>query len=104
MGTVLVYRNDKDPRFCEIVFDNGDHVQLYLDKSGLVIERTQTSTTSSDVLFRGDTDTVTDMCVALLGNAPATDRSTLDVMASTVLHIPSASHVRDAFRAAADAL
>ena len=104
MGTVLTYQNDEDRRFCEIALDGGDRVQLDLGKDGLVIKRLRADTKPPLLLFEGDPDVVTGMCVALLGRQPATAKSALDVLVSVVTQLPSAMHVRDAFRAAAEAL
>ena len=104
MGTVLTYQNDEDRRFCEIALADGDRVQLHLGKNGLVIERMQAREKPPVMLFEGDPDTVTSMCVALLGHQSATDKSALDILVSVVSQLPSAMHVRDAFHTAAAAL
>lgn len=103
MGTVLAYHNDGDRRFCEIALAGGDRVQLNLGKHGLTIESMHAEKPPV-LLFEGDAESVTGMCVALLGRAPASDKSALDVLVSVVTQLPSAMHVRDAFRAAAAAL
>lgn len=104
MGAILVYRNDGDKPFCEIALDDGSRVQLHLDAAGLAIERQALDKQPIEVLFKGDADTVTDMCVALIGQAPSTRKTALDVLSSVVTQLPSAEHVRDAFTAAERAL
>ncbi len=103
MGTVLTYRNDGDKPFCEIALDDGDRVQLHLDAAGLVIERQALDKRPAEVLFKGDADTVTDICMALIGQTPATRKTALDVLSSVVTQLPSAEDVRAAFTAAARA-
>lgn len=104
MGTILVYRNDGEKPFCEIALDDGAHVQLRLDAAGLVIERQALDRRPAEILFQSDADTVTDMCRALMGPAPATRQTALEVLSSVVTQLPSADSVRDAFKAAAQAL
>jgi len=104
MSTVLTYRNDGDRPFCEIALDDGDRVQLHLDKSGLVIERQALGARPSEILFEGTADLVSDMCVALLGAAAVKTTTPLDVLMSVVVQMRSAADVRAAFRDAAKAL
>ena len=104
MSTVLIYRNDGDRPFCEIALDDGDRVQLQLDKAGLVIERQSLGARPREVMFKGGADVVTDMCVALLGPVAAKKTTPLDVLVSVVVQMGSAADVRAAFRAAAKAL
>lgn len=104
MSTVLTYRNDGDAPFCEIALDDGDRVQLHLDKTGLVIERQALNDRPTEVLFKGNADLVTDMCVALLGPVAAKKSSPLEVLTSLVLQMRTAADVRAAFRDAAKAL
>jgi hypothetical protein len=104
MSTVLTYRNDGDRPFCEIALDDGDHVQLQLDKSGLVIERQALGDRPREVLFKGDAGLVSDMCAALLGPMPAKNITPLDILTSMVVQMRSATDIRTAFRDAAKAL
>lgn len=103
MGTVLTYRNNGERPFCEVALDNGDRVQLQLDKAGVLIERQALEGRPTEILFKGDPDLVTSMCVALLGKTPASNTTPLDLLISIVTQIPSANEVREAFRAAAKA-
>ena len=104
MSTVLTYRNDGDRPFCEIALDGGDRVQLQLDSAGLVIERQALGARPGEILFKGDADVVTGMCVALLGPITAKKTTPLDVLMSVVMQMPSAADVRRAFADAAKAL
>ena len=98
-GSILVYRNEGDRPFCEIALNSGERVQLQLDKAGLVITRD-----ARDVLFKGDADLVTDICMAFVGKEPASRKTALDLLSSIVTQLPSADHVREAFTAAAKAV
>jgi hypothetical protein len=104
MSTVLTYRNDGDRPFCEIALDDGDRVQLQLDKAGLVIERQALGDRPREVLFKGDAGLVSDMCAALLGPVSAKKTTPLEVLTSVVVQLRSAADVRSAFRDAAKAL
>ncbi len=100
MGTVLVYRQDG---FCEIALDDGDKVQLHLNKNGLVIARQQPSGHPPEVLFKGDVETLTAMCVALMDQT-GSKASPLDLMVAVVTQLPSANQVKAAFHAASQAV
>ena len=104
MGTVLVYRNDGERPTCEVALDDGDRVQLKIDKTGLLIERQAVGAAPAEVLFKGDAEAVTDMCMALLGSTPASRKTALELLASVVTQLPTAAHVREAFNAAAKAV
>ncbi len=103
MGTVLTYRNNGERPFCEVALDNGDRVQLHLDKAGVMIERQALEGRPAEILFKGDPDLVTGMCVAFLGRTPTDNTTPLDLLISIVTQIPSAKEVREACRAAARA-
>ena len=104
MSTVLIYRNDGERPFCEIALNDGDRVQLQLDKMGLVIERQALGERPAEILFKGGVDLVAAMCVALLGPVAAKKTTPLDVLVSVVVQMGSAADVRAAFHAAAKAL
>jgi len=104
MGTVLTFRNDGERPFCEIALDDGERIQMQLDKNGLVIERQAVGTKPAEVLFKGDADLVTDMCMAFTGDKPTSRKSALEILTAVVTQIPSGPKVRDAFKAAARAV
>jgi len=99
MGTVLTFRNGGDSPHSEIALANGERVRLQLDKYGLVITQD-----ADAVLFKGDADLVTDMCMAFVGSKPASRATALELLTSIVTQLPSANHVREAFTAAAKAV
>ena len=99
MGTVLTFRNDGDKPHSEIALANGERVRLQLDKYGLVIER-QTEGAPPAVLFKGDADLVTDICMAFVGSKPASRQTALELLTSIVTQLPLTQHVQEAFTAA----
>ncbi len=104
MGKILAYQNDKDRRFCEIALTSGEHLHLQVDENGVVIEHATVSGKPADLLFKGNPEVVTYLCTALLKGTPAGDNSVLDILASVVNQLPTAEHVRDAFRTATETL
>ncbi len=104
MGTILTYRNDGERPFCEIALDDGDHVQVQLDRRGFVIERPALEHRAAEVLFKGDVELVSDLCAAMLGPGALSKTTPLDVLVSIVKQMPTAVDVRAAFGAAAKSI
>ncbi len=103
-ATVLTYRNDADNPHCEIALANGERVRMQIDKYGLVIEQQPAGEQTPALLFKGDADLVTDMCMAFVGSKPASRQTALELLTSIVTQLPSAQHVREAFVAASKAV
>jgi hypothetical protein len=104
MATILTYRNEGEMPFCEIALDDGAHVQLQLNKSGLIIERQARDERPAEILFKADPFLVSDLCAALLGSVRAVNTTPLDILVPVVMQMRSAGDVRDAFRAASKGL
>jgi len=102
-AAILTYRNVERPS-CEIALDNGDRVHLHLNHAGLVVQQIGLRDHPSDILFEADAAVVSDLCAALLGQLDAVKTTPLDVLIAVVSQIPSASQVRESFRAAARGL
>lgn len=103
-ATALTYRNNVDKPHCEIALANGERVRLQLDKYGLVIEQQPVIEQTPTILFKGDANLVTDMCMAFAGSKPASRQTARELLASIVTQPPSAHHVREAFKAASKAV
>ena len=101
MGTVLVYRNDGERPTCEVALDDGDRVQVLLDRGGVVITRQALGARPEEILFTADPDATAAMCAALLGPVSAAHTTPLDILVAAVIQIPTARQVRAAFDAAA---
>lgn len=104
MSKILLWRNDGELPHCQMLLANGDLVAIALSADGVRIERLGRDTTSPELLFRGDADIATGLCMGLLGGKPPQSTTPLDLLAAAVAGMPSAAAVRGAFVDAARGL
>jgi hypothetical protein len=97
MATVLRYRSGGTEPHCELALENGDHVLITLERSGVTIRRLARGDKPEQILFLGSVDVVADICVALLDRRPASETSVLDIFVSVVSQFRSAEDIRAAF-------
>jgi len=97
MATLMRYRRDGAQPHCEIVLENGDHVQVTLAPGGVVITRLARADRPEQILFLGSTHVVADICLALLNGRPASEASVLDIFLAVVSQFRSAQDIRAAF-------
>jgi hypothetical protein len=92
-GAITSFCDDgKQPR-AEVVLANGDQVQLLLNRDGVTI-----TATSTGVLFQGNPEVVSQICVSLASSTETT--TPLQILLSVVTKLGSADEVREAFRQA----
>jgi hypothetical protein len=104
MGTILVYRNDGDQPYAEVALDNGDTVQLRLNRGGAAIERQAPAGGQAELLFQAKPEVVSDLCLLLMGGKMSPKAQPLDLLASIIMQMRSAEDVRAAFKQAVTAL
>ncbi len=101
MATLMRYRSYGGQPYCEVAFENGDHVTITVEAGGVTIRRLARRDKTEEILFIGPVHVVTDMCMALLDGRPASDTTVLDVFLSVVSQFRSAEDIRAAFAEAA---
>ncbi len=99
MATVLTYRGDDDQPHCEIKLNSGERVQIRVNRDGVLIEQAADNG-GAEILFRGTPDIVADIYGAMLSPGAAVKTAPLDMVMFLVTQLPSATDVRDAFKAA----
>jgi len=104
MFKILLWRNDGDLSHCRMLLANGDFIAITLSAGGVRIDRLGRDGTPEDVLFRGDAEVATGICMGLLAGKPPQSTTPLDVLAGAVARMPSAAAVRGAFQDAARGL
>ena len=100
MATVMRYRSDGAQPHCELALENGDHVLITIERSGVTITRLARRDRPEEILFLGSVPVVADICLALLDRRPAAETSVLDTFVSVVSQFRSGEDIRAAFAAA----
>jgi hypothetical protein len=104
MSRVLAWHDDGEMPRCEILLASGERVTVTLSAHGVQIDRLRHDSAPNDILFAGNVDVATDICVGLLGTRSARSTTPLNVLASAIVRMPSAAAVRSAFGDAARGL
>src|SRR5215467_13688470 len=97
MATVMRYRSGGTEPHCELALENGDHVLITLERSGVTIRRLARGDKPEQILFLGSVHVVADICLALLDGEPAFETNVLDLFVSIVSKFRSAEDIRTAF-------
>jgi len=101
MPTLLAYRNDREKRFCEIVFDDGERIAVEVAANGLAIDLLADGGRPGETLFRASPAIASRICAALTYPASAGEMTPLDIVVAAVTALGSAEKVGRAFRDAA---
>ncbi len=99
MAAVLTYRGDDEQPHCEIKLNSGERVQIRVSRDGVLIEQAADAG-GTETLFHGTPDMVADIYDAMLSPGAAAKTAPLDMVMFLVTQLPSATDVRDAFKAA----
>ena len=102
MGIVISYDDKFATPFSEIELASGERIVLTLERGGLLVKAPAGPGVSERLLFKGDADTVTDICLGLAGDAAAY-APPLQILVSAVSQMPNAQSVAAAFKAATGA-
>jgi hypothetical protein len=91
------YRSGGTEPYCELALENGDHVLITLERSGVTIRWLARDDKPEQILFLGSVNVVADICLALLDRQPASETSVLDLFVSVVSQFRCAEDIRAAF-------
>jgi hypothetical protein len=96
LGTVISFADDRERPRAEVVLDNGDHVLLVLDRSGLTISHIGRSEPAT-ISFQADAETVAHLCASLLTPGSDGAPTPLRILVAAVTQFTSAALVARAF-------
>ena len=100
LGTIIVFRDDGDRPYSELLLRNGDRVQLTLDGEGLMVTLMD-GPDNRRTLFQANSEVVAQICAGLVRPSNTLKATPLRILVSAVVQLESANEVRAAFEHAA---